>query len=127
MVPLTSFLTDHFELFGLRQVCEYALGRPVSKPEFKERALYKKVRHPMMLGLLIAVWAAPHMTAGHSLFAGLMLAYILVGIYFEERDLARAHGQQYRDYQARVPKLIPLRGLRAAEQSPLKARTAQNS
>jgi protein-S-isoprenylcysteine O-methyltransferase Ste14 len=106
-VPAVSFLTDHFELFGLRQVFTYAMGREEDKPEFKERAVYKKVRHPMMLGFLVAMWATPLMTASHALFAGLMSAYILVGIYFEERDLVRAHGQAYRDYQARVPKLVP--------------------
>jgi protein-S-isoprenylcysteine O-methyltransferase Ste14 len=121
-VPAVSFLTDHFELFGLRQVFEYALERPRSKPEFKERALYKKLRHPMMLGLLIAFWATPHMTAGHLLFAALMTSYILVGVYFEERDLARAHGQVYREYQARVPRLLPFRGPASAQAGPLKAR-----
>jgi protein-S-isoprenylcysteine O-methyltransferase Ste14 len=128
MIPVTSFLTDHFELLGLRQVFEYALERPRSKPEFKERALYKKVRHPMMLGWLAAFWATPHMTAGHLLFAGLMTSYILAGVYFEERDLVRVHGQAYRDYQARVPKFLPFRGLRGAQPSPLKAKveTAQS-
>jgi len=109
-VPATSLLTDHFELFGLRQVAEYALGLPKSKPEFKERGLYKKVRHPMMLSFLIAFWAAPHMTVGHALFAGLWTAYILTGIYFEERDLVYAHGAAYRNYQKRVPKLLPIGG-----------------
>jgi len=128
MVPVTSFLTDHFELFGLRQVFEYALGRPTHKPEFKERAFYKKVRHPMMVGFLIAFWAAPHMTSGHLLLATLMTSYILIGIYFEERDLVQAHGQAYRDYQARVPKLLPLGGLKGAQPGPLKAKaeTAQS-
>lgn len=121
-VPVTSFLTDHFELFGLRQVFEYALERPMSKPEFKERAFYKKVRHPMMLAFLIAFWAAPHMTAGHLLFAGLTTSYILVGIYFEERDLARTHGQAYRNYQARVPRLLPFGGHRSPQPSPLEAK-----
>jgi len=107
-VPATSLLTDHFELFGLRQVAEYALGLPKSKPEFKERGLYKKVRHPMMLCFLIAFWATPHMTVGHALFAGLWTAYILTGIYFEERDLVYAHGAAYRNYQMRVPKLLPV-------------------
>ena len=119
-VPVTSFLTDHFELFGVRQVFEYAFERPSSRPEFKERAFYKKVRHPMMLAFLIAFWAAPHMTAGHLLFAGLMTSYILIGIYFEERDLVRAHGRAYREYQARVPKLIPFGGSGNAQPSPLK-------
>jgi protein-S-isoprenylcysteine O-methyltransferase Ste14 len=127
-VPVTSFLTDHFELFGLRQVFEYAIGRPRSKAEFKERAFYKKVRHPMMLGFLIAFWAAPHMTVGHLLFAVLMTSYILLGVYFEERDLTRTHGQAYRDYQARVPKLLPFGRRRDTQPSSLKgnAETAQS-
>lgn len=108
MVPVCSFLTDHFELFGLRQVAEYAFGWPQSKPQFKQRALYKKVRHPMMLGWMVAFWATPHMTLGHLLFAAAMTSYILVAIHYEERDLANRHGQSYRDYQARVPKLIPI-------------------
>lgn len=127
MVPAVSFFTDHFELFGLRQVFEYAFERPASKPAFRERALYKKVRHPMMLGFLIAFWAAPHMTASYLLFALLMTSYILAGVYFEERDLARTHGEVYRDYQARVPKLLPFGGGKA-QSSPLKTEneTAQN-
>jgi protein-S-isoprenylcysteine O-methyltransferase Ste14 len=108
MVPVCSFLTDHFELFGLRQVAEYAFGWPQPKPEFKQRALYKKVRHPMMLGWMVAFWSTPYMTVGHVLFASTMTTYILVAIHFEERDLAQRHGQAYRDYQARVPKLIPI-------------------
>lgn len=106
-IPAVSFLTDHFELFGLRQGFEYAFGRPASRAQFKERGVYKKVRHPMMLGFLVAFWAAPHMTVGHALFAGLMTAYILVGIFFEERDLIRAHGWAYLDYQRRVSMLLP--------------------
>jgi protein-S-isoprenylcysteine O-methyltransferase Ste14 len=121
-VPVTSFLTDHFELFGLRQVAEYALGVPSSKPEFRERAFYKKVRHPMMLGFMVAFWAAPLMTAGHLLFAGMMSAYILVGIYFEERDLARKHGAAYREYQQRVPKLWPFGKPEAQMHAPLNAK-----
>jgi protein-S-isoprenylcysteine O-methyltransferase Ste14 len=120
MVPLCSFLTDHFELFGLRQAAEYAFGWAESKAEFKQRALYKKVRHPMMLGFLAAFWAAPYMTVGHVLFASLMTAYILAGIHFEERDLAQEHGQAYRDYQARVPKLLPIP---SAERTALAAET----
>jgi len=108
MIPLCSFLTDHFELFGLRQVAEYAFGWQQSQPEFKQRALYKKVRHPMMLGFLVAFWAVPPMTVGSLLFAVIMSAYILIGIHFEERDLASKHGQAYRDYQAQVPKLLPI-------------------
>ena len=114
MIPLCSFLTDHFELFGLRQVAEYAFGWAQFKPDFKQVALYKKVRHPMMLGFLVAFWAAPSMTVSHLLFAVSMTAYILVGIHFEERDLAAKHGQSYRDYQARVPKLLPIPSFDAA-------------
>jgi protein-S-isoprenylcysteine O-methyltransferase Ste14 len=106
-VPLVSFLTDHFHLFGLRQVYEYATGRPQPAPVFRMVGPYKAVRHPMMVAFLIAFWATPEMTYGHLLFASLMTAYILAGIYFEERTLAREHGLAYRDYQARVPKLIP--------------------
>lgn len=107
MVPVCSYLTDHFELFGLRQVYEYARDRSPLQGPFKQIALYKKVRHPMMLGFVVAMWATPLMTAGHLLFASLMRAYILVGIYFEERDLVKKHGAAYRQYQAEVPKLIP--------------------
>lgn len=114
VVPFTSFLTDHFELFGLRQVYEAVTGRPRTPQQFRERSLYKKSRHPMMLGFIVAMWATPHMTMGHLLFAGLMTSYILTGIYFEERDLVREHGAAYRDYQARVPKLLPLGARRPA-------------
>ena len=107
-VPGVSLLTDHFALFGLRQVYEHATGRRTSPPEFKERMVYKSVRHPMMLAFIVAMWATPLMTSGHLLFAGLMTSYILIGIHFEERDLAKAHGRDYREYQQRVPKLLPL-------------------
>jgi methanethiol S-methyltransferase len=106
-VPACSLLNDHFYLFGLRQVAEYALGRPSSEPVFRERSAYKWIRHPMMAGFLVAFWATPRMTVGHLLFASAMTAYILAGIYFEERSLAAAHGRAYRDYQSRVPKLLP--------------------
>jgi protein-S-isoprenylcysteine O-methyltransferase Ste14 len=118
-VPAFSFLTDHFELFGLRQVFEYAVERPTSQAAFKERGVYKKVRHPMMLAFLVGFWAAPHMTIGHLLFSGLMTLYILTGIYFEERDLIRAHGQAYRDYKTRVSMLLPWVGRAEQKQEEL--------
>jgi protein-S-isoprenylcysteine O-methyltransferase Ste14 len=121
-VPVVSFLTDHFELFGLRQAFQYALDHPSSKPEFRERSLYRKTRHPMMLAFLVAFWATPHMTVGHLLFAALMTCYILVGIYFEERDLSRTYGIIYREYQARVPKLLPLDGLTNRQAVPVRER-----
>jgi len=114
MVPLCSFLTDHFELFGLRKVAEYAFGWLQPKAEFEQRGLYKIVRHPMMVGWIVAFWATPYMTAGHLLFAATMTTYILIAIHFEERDLANKHGQAYREYQARVPKLVPIPSAPAA-------------
>jgi protein-S-isoprenylcysteine O-methyltransferase Ste14 len=94
----------------------------MSKPEFKERSLYRKTRHPMMLAFLIAFWATPHLSAGHLLFATLMTSYIMVGVYFEERDLSHAHGLVYREYQARVPKLLPLGGFTNRHTIPLRER-----
>jgi len=107
-VPLVSLITDHFHLFGLRQVYEFATGRPQSAPVFKMVGPYKAIRHPMMLSFLVAFWATPTMTAGHLLFASLMTFYIQVGVYFEERSLAAEHGKAYRDYQSNIPKLMPV-------------------
>lgn len=104
---LATFLIDHLELFGLRQTISFALGHPDSHPEFKERLLYRWVRHPLMLGFLVAFWAAPVMTQGHLLFAAVATAYILLALQIEERTLVYLHGERYRDYQRRVPMLIP--------------------
>jgi protein-S-isoprenylcysteine O-methyltransferase Ste14 len=104
LIGLTStYLIDHFELFGLRQV--FGAGTRVSP--FKTPLLYRLVRHPLMLGLLLAFWATPHMTAGHLLFTVLMTAYILVGVRFEERDLVTQFGDSYEQYRQRVPMLVP--------------------
>jgi protein-S-isoprenylcysteine O-methyltransferase Ste14 len=102
-----TFFTDHFELLGLKQSFAYFRGQPHAPGEFRESAVYRWVRHPIMLGQLVAFWATPTMTVGHLLFAIVMLIYILIGLYFEERDLVTAHGDAYRDYQGRTPKLIP--------------------
>jgi protein-S-isoprenylcysteine O-methyltransferase Ste14 len=103
----STFLIDHLELFGVKQSVAYALGRKHGHPMFKERLLYKWVRHPLMLGFLIAFWATPTMSQGHLLFAIVTTAYVLVGLQIEERTLVYLHGEQYRDYQRRVPMLLP--------------------
>jgi protein-S-isoprenylcysteine O-methyltransferase Ste14 len=114
VLVLTSTLQiDHFDLFGLRQVWLYAAGRPYIPPPFRTPALYKIVRHPIMLGFLVAFWAAPTMTWGHLLFAGTTAAYILVGVFLEERDLKRAFGGTYEEYRRRVGMLVPRIGRRA--------------
>jgi len=104
LIGLTStYLIDHFELFGLRQV----FGKETRVSPFKTPLLYRLVRHPLMSGLLLAFWATPHMTAGHLLFAVLNTAYILVGVRFEERDLVTQFGDRYEHYRQRVPMLVP--------------------
>lgn len=107
MLLWSTFLIDHFELFGLHQVWCYLQSKEMPEPEFRTPVLYRIVRHPMQLGVIIMFLATPHMTVGHLLFASLMCAYISIGLYFEERSLVRMFGDEYRDYQARVPMLIP--------------------
>ncbi len=107
-VLIGTFLIDHFELFGLRQTVSHALGRPLKKRAFVERSMYRIVRHPLMVGFLIAFWATPVMTVGHLFFAAMCTAYIVVGVRLEERDLIAAHGEAYLDYRRRVRGLIPL-------------------
>jgi protein-S-isoprenylcysteine O-methyltransferase Ste14 len=109
IVLYSSFLIDHFELFGLSQVWSYWQGREHVSAPFSERSLYRWVRHPLMLGFIIAFWSAPTMSWGRLLFAGVTTAWILIAIQIEEHDLKQFLGDSYRQYRARTPMLVPLR------------------
>jgi protein-S-isoprenylcysteine O-methyltransferase Ste14 len=108
IVLSSTFMINHFDLFGLRQVYLRLRSEPYTPLPFVQVALYRFVRHPIMLGFLIAFWAAPVMSFGHLLFAAATTGYILIGIFLEERDLARAHGERYAQYRREAPMLIPL-------------------
>ncbi len=103
----TTFLIDHFDLFGLTQVWRKLTGKPYRAPQFHTPSLYKLVRHPLYIGWLTIFWAAPTMTISHLLFAVATTAYILIAIRYEERDLVGAFGERYRAYREHTPMLIP--------------------
>jgi protein-S-isoprenylcysteine O-methyltransferase Ste14 len=113
-VLISTAIIDHFDLFGLKQTIFYARGKPYPRPVFEERLFYRHVRHPLMLGFLIAFWSAPVMTQGRLLFAAVTTAYILIAIQIEERELVWMHGEDYKSYQRRVPMLFPM-GRRTGE------------
>ena len=107
LVLTSTFLIDHFELFGLRQIWSASTNRPMPKPKFVTPSLYRFVRHPMQLGMVLLVFGTPVLTVGHLIFAALMTLYIFIGLWFEERSLVREFGNKYRTYRQHVPMLIP--------------------
>lgn len=107
MVLISTFLIDHFDLFGLRQVYLYWRGIPYTAVAFKEPAVYRYTRHPLMLSILLAFWITPQMSLGHFLYAAGMSVYILIGIRYEEQDLLKTYGEAYQQYKQRVAMLFP--------------------
>ncbi len=107
LVLIVTFLINHFDLFGLRQVWLPLVGKPYSPLTFSTPGPYRLVRHPLYFGFLLAFWMTPTMTLAHLVFAMATTAYIVLAIQFEERDLVRAHGATYERYRERVPMLIP--------------------
>jgi len=107
LVLYATFLIDHFDLFGLRQVVLYFRGKPYTEKRFQTPSLYKHVRHPLYLGWFTVLWATPDMTIGHLVMAFVATAYIIVAVFFEERDLVEILGEPYRSYRETTPKYIP--------------------
>jgi protein-S-isoprenylcysteine O-methyltransferase Ste14 len=108
-VLLSTFMINHFDLFGLRQVLLHLRGQDYRPLEFKTSGLYKLVRHPLMLGFIVAFWATPVMTIGHLVFAIVTTVWILFSIQLEERDLIKFHGEEYKKYREETSMLLPMR------------------
>lgn len=126
LLLFTTFLINHFDLFGLRQVCLQLLGKPYTPVSFRSPWLYRQVRHPLYVGWLMIFWAAPTMTMAHLLFAAITTTYILVAIQFEERDLCAEH-PGYVEYKKQVPMLIPFMKRAARGARPLAGKTADKA
>jgi protein-S-isoprenylcysteine O-methyltransferase Ste14 len=122
LVLVATFLINHFDLFGMRQVWLYLKGEPYTPLQFTTPGLYRYVRHPLYVGWLLTFWAAPTMTVAHLLFALMTTAYILIAIRFEERNLVAVHGVTYATYREQVPMIVPR--LRPSTASDLRERTA---
>ena len=115
VVLVSTFLIDHFDLFGLKQVWRHLRNQTYQPPAFQSPGPYKFVRHPLYLGFIIAFWSAPLMTLGHLYFAGMCTAYILLAIQFEERDLIQILGEDYKVYRSGVSMLVPWPGKRKSQ------------
>jgi protein-S-isoprenylcysteine O-methyltransferase Ste14 len=124
LVLVATFLIDHFDLFGLRQVWLYLIGQPYTARPFTTPGPYRLVRHPLYVGWFFAFWATPTMTVAHLVFAIATSAYILIAIQLEERDLVREFGRTYEDYRRRVPMLVPFA---RAKQNVVSAREVTSS
>ena len=123
IVLIATFLINHFDLFGLRQVWLYLLGKPYTSLKFRTPGPYRLVRHPLYVGWLLVFWSAPTMTAAHLVFAIATTAYILVAIQFEERDLERMHGE-YAEYRRQVPMILPIGSAMRRENSEVRVPVA---
>lgn len=118
IVLLSTVMINHFDLFGLRQVYLHYRGRRYTELDFRVTGLYKYVRHPLMVGFLVAFWSTPDMTVGRLIFACVTTAYILVAVQIEERDLIRFHGARYEDYKRKVYGFVPLKKYEAQAARP---------
>lgn len=107
LVPAVSLMINHFDLFGTRQVWLYLRGRPYTSLPFRTPLLYRRMRHPLYVGWMLAFWATPTTTLSHLLFAGALTLYMVIAARFEERDLVSHYGDSYRAYQASVPRFVP--------------------
>lgn len=112
IVVTSTHMTGHFDLFGLRQVTLYLVGKPYVPVEFKQRGLYRHMRHPLYAGFFLGFWATPHMTLGHLVLAAGFSTYIVIGTLFEERDLLATFGERYRQYCRELPRYLPRLGSR---------------